>query len=157
MELENKLNTHFLTGINEYITQHNLPINEIEELELHKLCTEKTTILSKFRLKAEPTKNYLHTNDNTNDCIPCWMNGINKKNTGPHIFFECEQMRRFRDNNLMTTWINNLKLKGHDEQTIFTRYLDGKNIENENEVSTQIIKQRVKYLEDMSEFYNNLW
>ena len=155
--LEKKLNSHFLTRINEHINQHNLPINEIDELELHKQCNENTTIISSFRLKTENTRNYYHTNDNTNDCIPCWMKAINKKNTGHHIFFEFEQMKRFRTENLMTTWINDLKLKGHDEQIIFKRYLDGKNIENENEISMEIIKQRVKYLNDMTEFYNNLW
>ena len=57
----------------------------------------------------------------------------------------------------MTTLINTIKLKGIDEDTIYRRYLDGKNLETEEEIPLQQIKQRVKYLTDMTDFYNNLW
>ena len=66
-------------------------------------------------------------------------------------------MRGFRANNFMTTLINTIKLKGIDEDTIYRRYLDGKNLETEEEIPLQQIKQRVKYLTDMTDFYNNLW
>ena len=57
----------------------------------------------------------------------------------------------------MTTWLNTLKLKGYDEQTIFMRYLDGTIIENENLATTKTILERAEYLTKMHEFYNNLW
>ena len=57
----------------------------------------------------------------------------------------------------MTTWINTLKLKGYDEQTIFMRYLDGTIIENENLATTKTILERAEFLNKMTDFYNNLW
>ena len=70
--LEMKLNTHFMTPINQYIQQKHLPINPLEEYKIHETCTEKTTMISKFRLKTEPTLNYLNTQDNSTQCIPCY-------------------------------------------------------------------------------------
>ena len=157
--LEMKLDAHFLTPINQYINQNNLPIIPLEEYEIHRTCKENTTIISQFRLKAEPTQNYIHTKDYTKECIPCYLNGIHKQNTGHHIFFECEQMTTFRNDNSMTSWLNTLKLKGYDEQTIFMRYLDGTNIENENLETTKIILQRNNYLKKWLNFtihYGNL-
>ena len=86
-EREKQINKYFLTQLNNNITQHHLPLREIENLNLHKQCKESNTILSTFRLKKEPTQNIIHTRDLTKECIPCWLNGVHKINTGFHIFF----------------------------------------------------------------------
>ena len=58
----------------------------------------------------------------------------------------------------MITQINNLKLKGLDEDSIYRRYLDGKNLENgDEEASEQEIKDRVNYLKRMTDNYLDLW
>ena len=66
-------------------------------------------------------------------------------------------MREFRANHFMTTMINTLKLKGIDEDTIYKRYLDGINLETEEEISLEQIKLRVEYLKDMTQYYVDLW
>ena len=86
-EMGKHINTHFLKKINNIILQHQLPINELDKLKLHKQCRENCTIISNFRLKREYTLNYNRISDQSNECIPCWLNGIHKINTGLHIFF----------------------------------------------------------------------
>ena len=67
-------------------------------------------------------------------------------------------MKQFRQRNLMETLINNLKLKGINEDDIYKSYLDGKNLENgEEEISQQQIEVRVEYLTKMTETYLDLW
>ena len=85
--LEMRLNTHFMTPINQYIETKKLPINTIDEYKIHNTCKEETTMIAKFRLKTEPTINFFNSQDTSKECIPCYLQGIHKQNTGHHIFF----------------------------------------------------------------------
>ena len=82
-----ELNTFYLKELNEKIVNQQLPINEITELKLHKQCKENNKILSQFRMGIEPTKNYYYTRQQGNECIPCWLKGVHKLNTGQHVYF----------------------------------------------------------------------
>ena len=117
--------------LNGTIEQQGLLSDKIEKLALHRQCKEGNLVLSTFRLKCEAVLNYVHTRDQSKECILCWIRGVYKINSGKHIFFECQELKSFRKEAKMETKINSLKNSGIDEEDIYRRYINGETLSGE--------------------------